>query len=135
MEASTNVFGEKLIPCSLEPLTGYYRNGCCDTSDSDTGTHTVCAVMTEDFLQFSKSQGNDLSTPRSEYQFPGLKPGDRWCLCAGRWAEAHQAGMAPLVVLEATHEKTLEWVSLETLVAFAFRTSSAFLAVPLSLFL
>jgi uncharacterized protein len=103
-----NVLGGVLVPCSMEPLTGWYRDGCCNTDEADTGLHTVCAVVTEEFLAFSKSAGNDLSTPRPEYGFPGLNPGDRWCLCAGRWEEARIAGFAPEVVLEATHEKTLE---------------------------
>ncbi|OYZ15462.1 MAG: hypothetical protein B7Y35_05100 [Sphingomonadales bacterium 28-64-96] len=103
-----NVLGGPLIPCSMEPLTGWYRDGCCNTDAADTGLHTVCAVMTEEFLAFSQSAGNDLSTPRPEYGFPGLNPGDRWCLCAGRWEEARVAGFAPEVVLEATHAKTLE---------------------------
>ncbi|MBV8593100.1 MAG: DUF2237 domain-containing protein [Caulobacteraceae bacterium] len=102
-----NVLGGELAPCSLDPLTGFFRNGCCETGPEDTGMHTVCAVMTADFLAFSRRAGNDLSTPRPEYGFAGLKPGDRWCLCAPRWAEALQAGMAPQVVLEATHEEVL----------------------------
>jgi uncharacterized protein (DUF2237 family) len=96
-------------------MTGFYRDGFCRTGAEDAGVHTVCAVMTAEFLQFSRARGNDLSTPRPEFQFPGLKPGDRWCLCAPRWAEALQAGMAPLVVLEATHMQTLEFVDLEDL--------------------
>ena len=103
-----NVLGGPLLPCSMEPLTGWYRDGCCNTDAADAGLHTVCAVMTEEFLAFSQSAGNDLSTPRPEYGFPGLNPGDRWCLCAGRWEEARVAGFAPEVVLEATHAKTLE---------------------------
>ena len=103
-----NVLGGPLLPCSLEPLTGWYRDGCCNTDAADAGLHTVCAVMTEEFLAFSQYAGNDLSTPRPEYGFPGLNPGDRWCLCAGRWEEARIAGFAPEVVLEATHAKTLE---------------------------
>ena len=99
-----NVLGGELQPCSLQPRTGYFRNGCCETGPEDTGLHTVCAVMTAEFLAFSKSVGNDLSTPVPDYGFPGLKPGDRWCLCAPRWKEALDAGMAPKVVLEATHE-------------------------------
>jgi uncharacterized protein (DUF2237 family) len=114
-----NVFGEDLILCSEAPLTGYFRNGCCETGPEDLGTHTVCAIVTEDFLAFSRSRGNDLVTPRPEWAFPGLKPGDRWCLCASRWIEAYNAGLAPKVVLEATHEKTLEWIPLEELVKFA----------------
>ncbi|MFZ4515745.1 MAG: DUF2237 family protein [Acidimicrobiia bacterium] len=110
-----NVLGEELIACSTDPLTGFYRNGCCDTGAEDAGVHTVCCVMTEAFLEYSKSVGNDLSTPRLEYHFPGLQPGDRWCLCAGRWREAADAGVAPPVVLAATHARTLEWASLEEL--------------------
>ncbi|MFI4975909.1 MAG: DUF2237 family protein [Caulobacterales bacterium] len=101
-----NVLGGELKPCSLDPITGWFRNGCCETDQNDTGMHTVCAVMTAEFLAFSRSVGNDLSTPVPG-MFPGLKPGDRWCLCAPRWKEALDAGMAPPVVLEATHEETL----------------------------
>lgn len=115
-----NVFGENLMPCSTAPMTGFYRNGCCETGKDDLGTHTVCAVMTKEFLEFSLSRGNDLITPRPEYAFPGLQPGDKWCLCASRWAEAYKAGIAPLIVLESSHEKTLDYVSLEELVKFAF---------------
>jgi len=114
-----NVFGEEMISCSTSPMTGFYRDGCCKTGTDDHGTHTVCAVMTEDFLTYTKSAGNDLSTPRPEYHVPGLKPGDRWCLCASRWVQAFEAGSAPNVVLEATHEKTLQLVELEVLVKFA----------------
>jgi uncharacterized protein len=114
-----NVLGGPLLPCSMAPLTGWYRDGCCNTDAADTGLHTVCAVMTEEFLAFSKSAGNDLSTPRPEYGFPGLNPGDRWCLCAGRWEEARVAGFAPEVVLEATHAKTLEVTMLGHLQAHA----------------
>jgi uncharacterized protein len=103
-----NILGEDLASCSTDPMTGYYRDGCCKTGPGDMGVHTVCAVMTEDFLSFSKAQGNDLSTPKPEWRFPGLKPGDRWCLCAPRWQEAHEAGMAPKVVAAATHIATLE---------------------------
>jgi hypothetical protein len=102
-----NVLGGELRPCSLAPRTGFFRNGCCETGPEDTGLHTVCAVMTADFLAFSKSVGNDLSTPAPDHGFPGLKPGDRWCLCAPRWKQALDAGMAPKLVLEATHEETL----------------------------
>ncbi len=116
---SKNVLGGRLIPCSLAPLTGYYRNGCCHTGEEDLGTHTVCAVVTDEFLQFSLSRGNDLITPRPEYRFPGLKAGDKWCLCASRWAEAHRAGVAPPIVLEATHEKTLQYVPLDVLIRHA----------------
>jgi hypothetical protein len=119
-----NVFGEPLISCSEKPLTGFYRDGCCETGPEDSGVHTVCAVMTKDFLEFSKARGNDLSTPRPQYNFEGLKPGDRWCLCASRWAEAFRANCAPMVVLEATHEKTLEFVTLSELVKFGVKDVS-----------
>ena len=102
-----NVLGGELTPCSFNPLTGFYRNGCCETGPEDTGQHTVCAVMTAEFLRFSYAAGNDLSTPRPEFGFAGLNPGDRWCLCAPRWKEALDAGFAPPVVLEATHEEVL----------------------------
>lgn len=118
---ASNVFGEPLITCSTAPLTGYYRNGCCETGEEDLGTHTVCAVVTEEFLLFSLNRGNDLITPRPEYRFPGLRPGDKWCLCASRWVEAYRAGVAPRVVLEATHEKTLQYIPLEELLKFAVR--------------
>ncbi|WP_340644542.1 DUF2237 domain-containing protein [Phenylobacterium sp.] len=111
-EDAKNVLGGELIPCSLDPVTGFFRNGCCETGPQDTGIHTVCAVMTADFLAYSKSMGNDLSTPVPDYAFPGLKPGDRWCLCAPRWKEALDAGAAPHLVLEATHEETLAIVPL-----------------------
>jgi len=107
-----NVLGGEIAPCSVAPVTGFFRDGCCNTSAEDFGSHTVCAVMTEAFLAFSKSRGNDLSTPRREFQFPGLKPGDRWCLCAPRWEEAFVAGKAPKVVLAATHEGALEYAAL-----------------------
>jgi len=112
-----SVLGTPLIPCSADPLTGFYRDGCCNTGPEDRGLHLVCAVMTEDFLAFSASMGNDLSTPRPEYAFPGLRPGDRWCLCLTRWKEALDAGLAPKVVLEATHEKALDLVTLDDLKA------------------
>ena len=114
-ETARNVLGGELKPCSIDPVTGFYRNGCCETGPHDLGLHTVCAVMTEDFLAYSQSVGNDLSTPQPAAQFPGLKPGDRWCLCAPRWKEALDAGMAPLVVLESTHEETLAIVPLGVL--------------------
>lgn len=113
--ADRNLLGEPLIPCSTEPLTGFFRDGSCRTCSEDTGSHTVCAVMTEAFLAFTVKAGNDLVTPRPEYSFPGLLPGDRWCLCAARWLEAFQAGCGPLVVLEATSEKALEVVPFELL--------------------
>ena len=110
-----NVLGEELKPCSLDPVTGFFRNGCCDTSDQDHGSHTVCAIMTAEFLAFSRASGNDLSTPRPEFGFAGLKPGDQWCLCAARWVEAFEAGRAPKVRLSATHQKALEVARLEDL--------------------
>jgi uncharacterized protein (DUF2237 family) len=110
-----NVLGTPLEPCSLDPMTGYYRNGCCDTGSEDQGVHVVCAVMTAEFLAFSRERGNDLTAPVELFQFPGLKPGDRWCLCAARWREAYDAGCAPAVVLEATHARMLEWATLEEL--------------------
>lgn len=112
MSEQKNVLGGELVLCSADPVTGWRRNGCCETDDSDRGMHSVCVVMTEEFLAFSEAAGNDLSTPRPEYDFPGLTPGDRWCLCAERWEEAREAGFAPLVVLEATHAKTLEVTAL-----------------------
>ena len=114
-EPQKNVFGEPIETCSTRPMTGFYRNGCCETGPEDVGVHTVCVEMTEDFLLFSRSRGNDLSTPLPEFGFPGLEPGDRWCLCAARWQEALEAGMAPRVILAATHEATLEIVELEDL--------------------
>ena len=114
-----NVLGEELVPCSLDPVTGFFRNGCCETGPHDVGMHTVCAVMTAEFLAYSKSVGNDLSTPMPEYGFPGLKPGDRWCLCAPRWKEALDAGAAPRLVLDATHEETLAIVPLGVLKDYA----------------
>ncbi|NDP43334.1 MAG: DUF2237 domain-containing protein [Aromatoleum sp.] len=110
-----NVLGETLAPCSTSPRTGFFRDGCCNTSPEDLGLHIVCAQMTASFLAFSKERGNDLSTPAPEAGFPGLKPGDRWCLCAGRWREALDAGVAPPVVLAATHEETLAVVALADL--------------------
>jgi uncharacterized protein len=120
-----NVFGEQLVSCSNSPKTGFYRTGCCETGPDDLGVHAICAVMTDEFLNFSKQAGNDLSTPVPEFQFAGLKPGDRWCLCAQRWVEAYRAGKAPQVVLEATDEQMLEYVPLETLVIFAYKNPVA----------
>ena len=111
----SNVLGTPLTMCSRSPLTGWYRDGTCRTGSGDEGLHCVCAVMTQEFLRFSREHGNDLSTPNPEMDFPGLKPGDRWCVCIGRWKEAHAAGAAPLVVLEATHISALEFVDLEDL--------------------
>lgn len=119
MATSRNVLGNKLVPCSTQPRTGFFRDGCCNTNDDDFGVHTVCAEVTAAFLAFSKQSGNDLSTPRPEYGFPGLKPGDRWCLCASRWVEAMESGCAPRVVLESTHERTLAFVALPVLQAYA----------------
>jgi uncharacterized protein (DUF2237 family) len=114
-----NVFGDPLEICSIQPTTGFYRDGCCNTGQEDIGSHTVCVVMTAAFLEFSKSRGNDLSTPVPELGFAGLKAGDRWCLCAERWQEAFEAGQAPRVVLRATHEGALAYCSLADLKRFA----------------
>ena len=114
-----NVLGTELKPCSHDPVTGFFRDGCCNTTGDDLGAHTVCAEMTAEFLHFSKDAGNDLSTPRPEFGFPGLKPGDHWCLCAARWVEAYEAGKAPRVVLESTHERTLEFTPLKLLLRHA----------------
>jgi uncharacterized protein (DUF2237 family) len=110
-----NVLGEPLELCSIKPITGFYRDGCCNTGEEDFGSHTVCAVMTAAFLEFSKARGNDLSTPVPQYGFPGLRPGDRWCLCAPRWQEALEANRAPRVVLRATHEGALAYCALADL--------------------
>ncbi len=118
-DESVNVLGEPLEECSRDPLTGFFRNGCCDTGPEDRGRHTVCAVMTEEFLALSKYLGNDLSTPRPEFRFAGLKPGDRWCLCAARFLQAHDEGAAPQVYLAATHRATLDVVPLRVLRAHA----------------
>ena len=112
---SKNVHGELLQPCSMNPRTGFFRDGCCKTGENDYGSHTVCVRVTEAFLLFSSKEGNDLSTPRPELQFPGLKAGDQWCVCAGRWKEAAEAGCAPPVLLDATNEKALDVVSLADL--------------------
>lgn len=114
-----NVFGEPLEICCTNPLTGYFRDGLCRTVFQDTGTHTVCAIMTDEFLKFSASKGNDLITPIPQYQFPGLKAGDKWCLCVMRWLQAEKSGKAPKLILEATHEKTLEYTSLSVLINYA----------------
>jgi len=123
MDPSLNVLGQKLQPCNHDPVTGFFRNGCCDTSDMDRGSHTVCAVMTDDFLAFSRKAGNDLSTPRPEYGFAGLRAGDQWCLCAARFQEAHEAGHAPRVKLTATHRRALEIVAMEVLRSYALELS------------
>ncbi len=119
MDESTNVFGEPLEDCSRNPLTGFFRDGFCNTSKPDTGSHTVCVEMTAEFLEFSKARGNDLSTPRPELGFPGLQPGDRWCLCAARWLEAYESEAAPRVWLTRTHKRALEIVPLALLREFA----------------
>jgi uncharacterized protein (DUF2237 family) len=116
---SRNVFGGNLEACSLKPMTGFFRNGCCDTGLEDVGSHTVCIVTTDEFLKFSKLRGNDLSTPMPDFGFPGLKAGDRWCLCAPRWQEAFEANQAPRVVLRATHEGALSFCSLADLKSHA----------------
>lgn len=119
MDRAVNVFGEALEICSENPKAGFFRDGCCNTSDEDFGSHTVCVRLTREFLEFSRSRGNDLSTPRPEFGFPGLQPGDRWCLCAARWLEAHENEMAPRVFLKRTHGRALEIVSLDLLRQFA----------------
>ena len=119
MDSSLNVFGETLESCSEDPVTGFFRDGCCNTSDQDVGSHTVCVQVTQEFLEFSRFRGNDLSTPQPDFGFPGLQPGDRWCLCAERWREAHAAGMAPRVYLRSTHERALEIVPLSVIREFA----------------
>jgi len=124
-DQDVNVVGGVLLPCSSDPLTGFFRDGCCATGPEDVGSHTVCAEMTEEFLSFSRLAGNDLSTPRPEWGFPGLQPGDRWCVCASRWLEAQRAGCAPPVVLGATHARALEVVPIETLLARAAQTDPA----------
>lgn len=115
MDASVNVLGGRLEACSMAPRTGFFRDGHCNTCAEDTGRHTVCVIMSAEFLAWSKYIGNDLTTARPEYRFPGLKPGDRWCLCAARFAEAHDEGCAPRVVLEATHQRVLDLISLDIL--------------------
>jgi uncharacterized protein len=119
MDVSRNVFDEVLESCSENPMTGFFRDGCCNTSDQDVGSHTVCIEVTREFLEFSRFRGNDLSTPRPEFGFRGLEPGDRWCLCAERWREAHAAGMAPRVYLRSTHKRALEVVPLQIMKQFA----------------
>ena len=114
-----NVLGGPVVPCSDRARAGVFRDGCCNTSEEDLGSHTVCVVLTAEFLEFSKARGNDLSTPRPEFDFPGLKPGQRWCLCAARWVEAYKAGNAPRVVLNSTNQAALELVPLQALKQFA----------------
>jgi len=115
MKLAKNVLGGPLAPCSAEPLTGFYRNGCCDTGEDDYGQHTICVLVDDPFLKFSKEVGNDLSTPNEAYGFPGLKAGDQWCLCITRWDQALEAGLAPKVILESTHEEALQVVTLDDL--------------------
>jgi uncharacterized protein (DUF2237 family) len=116
---SKNVLGQAMHTCGCDPMTGFYRDGCCDTGPDDLGVHTVCCILSEEFLAVSKHLGNDLSTPMPQYGFPGLKPGDRWCVCAARWLQVYQAGAACPVVLEATHENTLRIVPFDVLLQFA----------------
>jgi uncharacterized protein (DUF2237 family) len=113
------VVGGALLECSADPLTGFFRDGCCATGPEDVGSHTVCVIVTEEFLGFSRRAGNDLSTAQPQLGFPGLKPGDRWCVCAARWLEAHESGCAPPVLLAATHERALELIEIDTLLAYA----------------
>ena len=120
-EESLNVYDKPLEICGLDPITGAFRDGCCDTGPGDIGTHTVCAVVDNKFLEFSKSRGNDLTIDYPEYNFKGLKDGDRWCLCASRWVEAYEVGLAPKVILESTHKKTLEFISIQILEANMYR--------------
>ncbi len=118
-QTARNVLGQLLVPCSHDPMTGFFRDGCCRTREDDTGSHVVCARVTQAFLAFTRARGNDLGTPRPEWDFPGLQPGDRWCLCALRWKEAFEAGVAPPVLLESTHIRALDVLSLEQLQACA----------------
>jgi len=120
-----NVLGSQLLACSYDPVTGYFRDGCCHTDSSDFGNHTVCTRVTEEFLAFSLQQGNDLASAVPEHRFPGLKPGDRWCVCAARWQEALEEGVAPPVVLEATHERALRVVPLQILMEYAWDSGSS----------
>jgi len=119
MHESRNVFDEPLESCGADPVTGFFRDGCCNTADEDIGSHTVCVELTREFLDFSRASGNDLSTPHPEFDFPGLQPGDRWCLCAARWLEAYENNMAPKVFLMRTHKKALEIVPMDKLKEFA----------------
>jgi uncharacterized protein len=122
--AAKNVLGTPLVPCSYDPLTGYYRDGCCNTDEHDHGTHVICARVTQEFLVYSLERGNDLMTPRPEHRFAGLEAGDRWCLCASRWKEALVAGVAPAVVLESTHSKAFDFVTIEQLRAHEYQSAS-----------
>ena len=118
-EIQLNIFSEEIEDCSCDPMTGFFRNGCCETSDHDAGSHTVCALMNKEFLEFSSSRGNDLINPVPAFNFPGLNPGDRWCLCANRWLEAYEAGVAPPIVAKATNIKALEIIEIEKIKEFA----------------
>ena len=124
MVTQRNVLGEVLEPCSFEPMTGYYRDGCCSSGTDDSGAHVVCAIMNDEFLRFSKNKGNDLTTPQPGFSFPGLRAGDRWCICALRWIEAVSAGVIAKIDLNATHESILKYVSLETLVLYSISCES-----------
>ena len=119
MDESVNVFDEPLQSCSEDPATGFFRDGCCNTNDQDTGSHTVCIQITKDFLEYSRFRGNDLSTPMPDFGFPGLRPGDRWCLCAARWLEAQNQGMAPRIFLTRTHKKALDIIAMDLLRKYA----------------
>ena len=118
-----NIFDEQLEECSCDPLTGFFRSGCCETSEQDLGSHTVCALMTEEFLEFSFKKGNDLISAVPQFDFPGLKPGDKWCLCANRWLEAYEAESAPLILAKATHKRALEIISMEQIIEYAIDIS------------
>ena len=119
IEESLNIFDEPLIPCSTDPVTGFFRDGCCNTNEHDVGSHTICIEATKEFLEYSRFKGNDLSTPMPEFGFQGLQPGDCWCLCAARWLEAHKDGMAPRVFVQRTHKKALDIVPMKLLCEFA----------------
>jgi len=123
MDESVNVFGERLESCGEDPMTGFFRDGCCNTSDQDRGSHTVCVELTREFLEFSRSRGNDLMTPMPAFGFPGLRAGQRWCLCASRWLEAQEAGKAPRVYLRRTHRRALDVVPMDVLRRFAIDLS------------
>jgi len=118
-KTALNILGETLVPCGMDPITGFYRDGCCDTGPEDVGSHTVCVSVTDEFLTYTASVGNDLSTPMPAYGFPGLKEGDRWCLCASRWLQAHEAGFAPRVFMQATHEAALRIIPMDVLTSMA----------------
>ena len=123
MAESLNVFGEPLEPCGMDPVTGFFRDGCCNTNAQDYGSHTVCVYLTQEFLEFSRSRGNDLMTPMPQFNFPGLNPGESWCLCATRWLEAHEANAAPRVYLRRTHQRALETVAMDILRSYALDLS------------